>query len=435
MKQEYLRILISTVDCWNDKTGANTMSSLFSGYPVEKLANIYIRSDIPNSPICEKYYQISENNVIKSIFKRNVKTGRTFSGKEKSVDAIAAKNKRIEALMYTFFKKYRFWIFLFAREIVWKIGNWKSKELDVFIESHNPDVLFFPIEGYIHFNRLNEYLIKKTGKKAVGFIWDDVFSYKPSKNLGFLIHRYFCRRSVRSLVNLCDNVLAISPKVKDEVDKEFNINSIVLTKPISYSVYNYYEYNISKPIQMVYTGNLLIDRDKTLIALVDGIKKINIENTLIELNIYTPTKLKEYVYSRLNVDGCSRVRGAVSQEKVFEIQKDADVLVFAEALEGPNKYSARLSFSTKITDYFGSGKCIFAIGPRDIAPIEYLIENNCAIVATNKDEIYEKLKMIVKYENIINEYAFNSYNIGYEKHNEVDIKKKLYEVFGINYTL
>lgn len=438
MIQKHPKVLISTVDCWNDKIGANTMSSLFDDYNVEKIANIYIRADIPNSQVCERYFQISENNVMKSIFKRNTITGRVFSGKDENLDEEVIKNKNKEKSVYTFFKKYRLWIFLFAREIIWKAGRWKSKELNEFVDDFNPDVLFFPVEGYIHFNRLNEYLIKKSRKKAICFIWDDVFTYKTSKNIGFLIHRYFCRRSIKQLISLCDAVFAITPKAKKEIDREFNINSILLTKPINYSNSKYYQYRISKPIQMIYTGNLLIDRDKTLIKLVDTIKKINSEKTIpyVELNIYTSTKLSEYSYSRLNVDGSCYVKKAVTQNQVFEIQKQADILVFAEALEGNNKYSARLSFSTKLTDYFATGKCIFAIGPKDIAPIEYLIENNCAIVAINEKEIYVKLKQIINNENLINEYGFNSYNVGQKKHNEVEIKKKLYEVInkvqGIN---
>ena len=431
--QKHPKILISTVDCWNDKIGANTMSSLFAGYDVEKIANIYIRADVPNSKVCKKYFQISENKVMKSIFKRNTITGRVFLGKDDNLDDQVIKNKEKEKSVYKFFKKYRLWVFLFAREFIWKVGKWKSSQLKEFIDDFDHDILFFPVEGYIHFNRLNEYLIKKSKKKAICFIWDDVFTYKPSKNIGFLIHRYFCRRSIKQLINNCDVVFAITPKAKKEIDKEFNIESILLTKPINYNNNKYYQYSISKPIQMIYTGNLLIDRDKTLIKLVDAIKKINSENTIIQFNIYTPTNLSEYSYNRLNIDGSSRVNEAINQDQVFEMQKQADILVFAEALEGKNKYSARLSFSTKLTDYFATSKCIFAIGPKDIAPIEYLIENDCAVVATNEKEIYEKLKQIVENESLMNKYGYNSYNIGYKKHNEVDIKNKLYQVIDSVY--
>ena len=53
---------------------------------------------------------------------------------------------------------------------------------------------------------------------------------------------------------------------------------------------------------------------------------------------------------------------ADSEEARAEIQENADVVVFVESLEKEHRLVARLSFSTKLTDYFASGKCIFALG-------------------------------------------------------------------------
>ena len=47
-------------------------------------------------------------------------------------------------------------------------------------------------------------------------------------------------------------------------------------------------------------------------------------------------------------------------------------MLFAEAVDGEAAKISRLSFSTKLTDYFASGKCIFAVGNEDTAPMEYL---------------------------------------------------------------
>ena len=99
--------------------------------------------------------------------------------------------------------------------------------------------------------------------------------------------------------------------------------------------------------------------------------------------------------------------------------------MFLEDIDGKDARVARLSFSTKTTDYLSSGKCIFAIGNLDAAPIEYLKQNDAAIVAINDQEIKNAIEQIVNNENILVEHAMRSANLGLLNHN----KKKIEETF------
>ena len=97
-------------------------------------------------------------------------------------------------------------------------------------------------------------------------------------------------------------------------------------------------------------------------------------------------------------------------------------MLFVEALDGKEKI-ARLSFSTKITDYYAAGKCIFAIGNADLAPMELFVRENSAIVATNNKEIAEGVKKLFD-ANTILAYADKAYSVGREKYslqNFVDV--------------
>ena len=71
MKQD-IKILVLTVTAWNSLVGDNTWSTLLAPYNNENIANIYIRDEIPDSTICSKYFCISENRVVKSIFNRTL---------------------------------------------------------------------------------------------------------------------------------------------------------------------------------------------------------------------------------------------------------------------------------------------------------------------------------------------------------------------------
>ena len=121
--------------------------------------------------------------------------------------------------------------------------------------------------------------------------------------------------------------------------------------------------------------------------------------------------------------------GRISNEEVKNVQAAADILLHVENFSLKDKLTTRLSFSTKLVDYFYQGKCIFAVGPKDVASIDYLMKNDAAVVATNEKEIYEKLKMLVENPDIIREYGDKAWDCGKRNHKIDKIQKMLYEDF------
>lgn len=412
------RILVITVPSWNSRVGANSWAALLEKYDSENVASIYIRDEIPDSPICSRYFCISESKVLKSVLKRKIKTGREVEAYSKEEDnTLNEHNER-----YAKFTKKRRYSMLLARELVWKFGKWKTKELNEFLDSFKPDIILHSMEGYIHLNRIVEYAIKRTGAKAIGYIWDDNFTYKQSNRIGYKIHRFFQRKSLKRLAKKTDAFFAISEKTKREADKFFKINATVLTKPLS-SIPNVSYGEIKKPIKMLYTGNLFIGRDRSLLKLVNAIKKLGYENDF-EIDAYTKTHLTDEMRTALECSFC-RVHSPIPQKEVLQKQKEADVLLFLEGVDGK---SARLSFSTKTTDYLSSGRCIFAIGNRDLAPIEYLKDNKAAIVATNDSELEASLKEIIENPKGLIDFAKISAELGIKNHNREKIEQAFYGV-------
>ena len=112
------------------------------------------------------------------------------------------------------------------------------------------------------------------------------------------------------------------------------------------------------------------------------------------------------------------------------MQKQADILVFVESLEKEFRYTARLSFSTKITDYLKSGKCIFAVGDKDIAPIDYFNRYDSAVTATSYDEIGLKLKELINNKEKITEYSKKAYDCGKEHHSLELMNKTLIDTIN-----
>lgn len=415
------RVLACTIGAWSDSVGANTMSELFRDYPKDKLACLYIRSNKSDSKSCHRYFHILEGRVMKSIFHRNVITGVDFmldetQGEEKDLNE--------ERARYSKYRQKRNWPLLIAREFVWLLGRWKSKELDKFLDGFSPEVLVCPIESYIHFNRINEYIIKRKQPRVIGFLWDDNFTYKQQPHSwGYKIHRWWLRHSVKRLVAKCETVVALSPKMKEEADAEFGIDSVLLTKPI-FDQPSFIEYTPNEPIRMLYTGNLYVGRDETLALIVDAIREVNKERKKVILDVYTSTNIKKELEDRIKVVGCCLIHAPISQSEVLRLQKNTDILLFIESLKQEGG-DARLSFSTKITDYFCAGKCIWAVGSNHLSAIDYLEKQDAAVCSHSKEDILPTLERMLCDKTVINDYAYKGWQCGHDKHDAKMITDKL----------
>ena len=300
--------------------------------------------------------------------------------------------------------------------------------MNTFLDDFNPEVLVFPIESYPYFNRLNEYIIKKCKpQKVIGYLWDDNFTYKQHPHSLFhKVERFFLRKQVKRLVGLCTDVLAISPKMKAECDVEFGVESIVLTKPIN-RVSKFVKYAVQRPINILYTGKLNIGRDQSLFQIVDLLEKEKYTPSDFQIDVYTNSNISLELKNRLEVSGFCHIHPPVSQSDVFELQRRTDVLLFLESLSGRD-LTARLSFSTKLTDYFAAGMCIWAVGHHDLGPISYLNEQNAGIVSTDIAGICTALHEISCTPQVIEDASFNAYNCGIKKHNPVFIKQIIHSI-------
>ena len=201
----------------------------------------------------------------------------------------------------------------------------------------------------------------------------------------------------------------ISPKMKKEYDQIFGVDSIFITKgimPLEMHAYS----KIHKPIRMVYLGQIFYGRLDTLVRIVEPLTAINKEEIKIQFSIYTSNQIPAEVLSYWQKLEFINVEKPVPYSEVPRVIEENDVLVFVESFEKKSKSVARLSFSTKITDYLASDRCIMGIGPSDIAPIEYLKEEDAALIVSDLSQLEQVLTDLN--EDIINYYAEKAYQLG-----------------------
>lgn len=416
MKQQFPKILIVSRGVWNDNSTSNTLTNIFSNYPSEQLAQIYIETKKPNTRHCNSFFQISEYSLIKKIFRWKTKTGQRVDAHYVDDQDIAKK----EASTMDYVREHRRYIYTILREFLWLLNGWKSKELKQFIIDENPDVIWLSGSPLILMNRLSRYVVKTAGKPYCIFEMDDVYSYKHNGwNLVKYLYRFFLRKNVKKLIKGASQLFVISPKMKKEYDSIFGTNSIVLTKGIDFSSVTYHSYVAHHPIQMVYMGQVIYDRLSSLEYIGKALDEINEDEKekQIVLNIYTNNPIEIHKKESMEKMGNMIFHDPVPYSEVKNVIEQNDVVVFVESLKEQFKDIARLSFSTKITDYLASGKCIFAVGPKDIAPIEYFKDNDAAIVANDYDSIKEQLHKLLVPE-MVEGYSKKAFLCGKANHDK-----------------
>ena len=407
------KVLVVGTNAWREDGTAHTLMDIFRCWDPERVALVYTRADMPNTEVCHRYFQISESQVLKSVLKPWMKVGREVKNTPSTNGAeISAEHARYASVH----KKYSSLLPL-LREVVWKLGHWKSQALRKFVEDFNPDIVFVPIYPTVYMGWIQKYIIRLTGKPTVCYLADDNYSYDSCNDLLSYLHRLWLRQQVGPLARGCKQMFVIVDKEKVDTDSRFGTDSVILTKSLDFNGRSYLPHIPNRPLKFVYTGSMIIGRDKTLSMLADAINNANKEagSVKAELYIYSQTEPKEDILARINRDA-SHFCGQISRAEVQKVQQEADVVVFAEALSGKESNAAKLSFSTKITDYLSNGKCVMAIGKEDIAPIDYFRRNDSAIIATSVSEIEKRLREIFAQPELIDEYGRKAFGCAVRNH-------------------
>lgn len=427
MESKYPKVLVVSRGVWDDSIGtSSTLSNLFSEYPAEQVAHIYIDPRLPATKRCSRFFQISEYNLIKHIFNWKTKTGQEVSNHEVTVS-----NETVEAIkeekMLSFARKHRFHILNVLREVLWAFNGWKSKELKEYIHDVKPDIIWLDGVVDIFLGRVYLHVLEVSGKPGVLFLMDDNYTYQSLVGHHYA-YRYVLRKITEKVVKKCRRLFVISPKMKDEYDKIFGVNSVVLTKGIDYDNLSYHKPAVGSPIQIVYMGQIIYGRLKTIQMLGKQLDIINKDGLRIQLHIYTNNYIKESDKQMLTEKGSVVFEKPVPYSQVGSVLEKSDVLLFVESLDKKYSKDARLSFSTKITDYLGGGKCILAIGPSDSASLEYLKTEDAALVVNKEQEILDALERICNAE-VVESYGLKAFECGKRNHERHLISDKLLNAF------
>lgn len=426
-----VKVLIVSAEVWrNDKNGGNVLSNIFQDTGFD-FAQIYCNPGTPSNKFCRRYFQITDKMIINSILTREaageILEVRDYSGDRtdiKSENNAEQENKKF----YNFFRKYRCETFVVAKEIIWKIGLWKSDKLKSFIKTFSPDIIFAPCYGSHAMLRIDRYLKQLCPDiPMVSYISDDFYTNQKWRlSPVFWLNHFRLRHSVRKTIRDYDLIYTMTEEQKKQCEKDFNANMKILRKSANFSNIEI-KTHTSTPIRMIYAGGIYLNRWKTLSKLAEAIKRANKKEQLFQLDIYSNTPLKTKERDTLCCTKEIQLHKAVPFDELIKIYKKSDIALHVEGFDLKNKLMVRMSFSTKIVDCLMSGCATMAICDKKQAGYNYLKENNIAICIDDTTKLVDILQKIAHNPERICEYQRRAVQFGRRNHQS---EKNTIELIG-----
>ena len=393
-----------------------------------ELASIYTRNGLPDKRI-SRAFCVNEKMIVKKLLGRTQTAGKIIDERYGSKKYIP--EEEVNESIVRLAKKKRYTIMLWVQGLIWRANVWKTKELEDFINKFKPDLVFTLFANNIFLNRIILHILKISGVPLVLYAWDNNYQWnKYQRSPLRWINQYFERIYMRKVISKARKLYVISDIQKMDYERIFRKKCTVLTKGYDFSEQVPIKSSYDMPMQLIYTGNIGSNRWKTLSMIANVLENMNRREIKAQLRIYTATSLTDEMVKALNKGRSSLIMGSVPADKIPEIQRRADILVHVEAFDRKNKFAVSQSFSTKIVDYLAIASCILAVGPKDIASIDYFIRNDAGMVADSEMEIQACLQKVFDNPQLLMEYGKKAFASGQRNHDREKIEKMLKRDFG-----
>lgn len=361
-----------------------TLWSLFEDYPKKNINQLFTREELP-SLVINSYYRITNKDVIKGRISKEHRGGEicTVSSTEQEeaykVSTPSIRRTSLNCLL---------------REMLW-LGGWKSKKLDEWIKSVNPDIIFFVAGDTLYSYRICEYIANRTKASVNVYITDDYICKRSKENIFDALKRRLVLKRLREIIGKTHSFFTISDKMRAEYLNLLGKDSMPVFN-ISERLYKN-EYNNGderNELLFIYTGSLYYGRDEILIEIAKRLSELSRDcNNLIKLEVYSNQEPDKSIVDKLMDTRVALYGGSLNKDSLIEKLNKADVLLFVESFATEQIEKTRLSLSTKISEYLSVGKPIIAVGPASIGSMEFL--SDAAICINNFDDLSSKLKFVI----------------------------------------
>lgn len=415
---ETLRVLVISREPWRDDSNEGSVfTSLFENQPFT-IANICCKPGLPDNNICTTYFQLTDRMAFNNVV-RGEPIGRTFlSGGENNAVCNAEPERKA---FYDFFRRHQWEIFFAARQMLWKLADFRNEALTGFVRRFGPDVIFAPLCYDQNVLAIQRYVIDLAGCPAVTYLYDDIYSLKQVRfSPLYWIDRFALRRDLRKTLAKYAYSYTMTEEQADAFERLLGCKLSVLRKcvPLPASVPPRGEHK--KPVRFIYAGGIYYGRDEVLIRIAEALQRCG-----GRLDIYTNSPLSHRAACALNNGRSSFVHAAVPFSDLRARYAESDVAVHVESFRPKPRQITRLSFSSKIADCLSSGCAVLAVCAGCNTGLQYLRRMDAAVCVDTMRGVDDAVRMLVDSPALIDEYAGKALRCAAENHDPEKTRLRL----------
>lgn len=411
-------LIISNNVISRTKNNGKTIASIFEEYPKENIRQLYFSSELPEDIKLNGYYQISDSDVLKSLIQSSTSVGRVQSTSIMNM-VYSSKEKERKIPINNFTR--------LIRELIWKFNYKKSESLIEWLDDFQPQKIFFVGGDSIFAYEITSLIKNKYNSKLLTYITDDYILPRKTVSFFWWIRRNLLLRKMNFLIKDSVALMTISEKMKNEYKRIFKKESLLLMNKSESLRDESIQKKGNNNIKLVYAGGLHYNRYQVLSEIGKAIASINKkENTNIKLSIYTNEQPSDKIIAKINIENGSEYCGNLNREELKIKLNECTIPVHVESFDKKSIESTRLSISTKISEYISLGKPILAVGPKNVASMDYL--EGIALCINDESLIESELLRLFfdsNFQNELSEKAREQFEI-----NDKLLKKNIDYILG-----
>lgn len=383
------RVLLIANDAMNSSSSnGRTIMNLLRRFDAENLAQFYIHGT-PDYEVCKKYFKSSDIDALRTFL--FLKRKPEVIGGEKSNDSSSNKMRNKNCVKRL------------LRNIAWMSFRWWKKDFDEFIKAFSPNIILLqagdaPFMYAIALKISKRYDIPIVMYNSESYVLKKYMYNSANKNR---ISHFFLKSSLKKQYQRIMKRVSYCIYSTEYLEREYQKKYPHANKSCTlYTVSEMKELpdNSNESFNLLYCGNLGVGRDEPLAEIAKTLYEIDPNAKLDIYGKFTSEECENRVCSNENVNN----NGFVPYEKLPRIMSESSMLIHTEH---PDRLeNLKNAFSTKIADSLASGRPFLVYAIKEYPFVQYLIENDCAHVASTKEELKEILQKCISDKEYRNKY-------------------------------
>lgn len=381
-KNIYPKVLIVANNAFSTtEANGRTLGNFFVNWPKERLAQFALRAENPDTTRCTNYFIVSDGSALHS-FKTGHPAKNSYQKSNSMKAFLCSNSSKIKRSALT----------MLLRNLIWKSNRWHGHEFDKWVDAFAPDIILLQAGDAPFMYDLALSLAQKRHIPLVMYnsecYYFKTFCYFTNTRSTWLypLFRAILKHSFKQFMKKVSGAIYITDALENLHQTAFKHNSITLMTSSSLPKKVHIK-PLAKNPQIVYLGNLGLNRHKNLIKIAQEIQKIN---PAWKIQVYG--KIPQQIQREMSECPCIELKGFVSYEDVTKIEQTADLLLHTEYNDAFYLKDLQYAFSTKIADCLSSGVPFLVYAPGSFSFIDYLSSNKAAFVATTPNDLTSILK-------------------------------------------